>query len=49
MNIKSITKPIANIVTHPRVLAPAVFLGIGSLKTIKDYKDSPENEKTKLY
>ena len=47
MKIKSIAKPIANIVTHPRVLGPAVFLGIGTIKTIKDYHEAPTNERTK--
>ena len=48
MNIKSIAKPIADFVTHPRVIGPAVFVGIGATKTIKDYNDTPTDERTKI-
>ena len=46
MRITTITKPISNFLTKPKVLAPTVFLGIGAMKTILDYQKAPQEEKT---
>lgn len=45
MNLKSVT----NIITKPRYLGPAVFIGMGAYKTCSDYKKAkPERKKRVL-
>lgn len=44
----NLIKPITNTVSNPRVLGPAVFIAVGSLKTVKDYKEANKEEKNKI-
>ena len=41
----NLIKPIANIISNPRVLGPTVFVAVGTLKTVKDYKEAKVEEK----
>lgn len=43
------TNAIATLITKPRILGPAVFIGVGLVKTVHDYrKEKPERKKRVL-
>lgn len=41
-------KQISTALTSPRILTPAVFLGIGAAKTFKDYQNEPAENKKQI-
>ena len=48
MNYSRMKDPILHVLSNPRVLGSAVFVGVGTAKTFKDYHRVPEDKKRKV-